>query len=216
MPTNIVDVRKAAANWRRRLPLMRRLVGEGAFSTVNEIIGSIERTAADEYMFHEAGHCLGYSTDRKYHDGYFRLGGATHWPLIYVEELRADLLAFGLAADALAPEQAAAMMLYNLLLRVTADVEAGPESPRPYGSIPSILLGMLKDSGWLTIAPANPRIRIASLDPRDIIMVMSWCGREIISNLVIPEQGMDDPVDVAIHTAKWLKSRLRKGLVALN
>jgi len=212
MTTNIVDVRKATANWRRRLPLMRRLLGEDAFGAVDEIIGDIERIVVDEYMFHEAGHCLGYSTDQKYRDGYFRLGGATRWPLIYVEELRADLLAFGLAADALATERAAAMMLYNLLLRVAADVEAGPEAPRPYGFIPSILVSMLEDCGWLTIAPASPRIRMASLDTRDISTVMSWCGAEIISNLVILEQSMCNPIDVAIHTAIWLNSRLRKGL----
>ncbi len=216
MTTNIVDVRKAAANWRRRVPLMRQLLGERTFDEVATLIGDVERVAADEYMFHEAGHCLGYSTAQKYRDGYFRIGGTTRWPLIYAEELRADLLAFHFAAAALPPQQATALLLYNVLLRVSADIEASPVSPRPYGFIPSLLLAILGERDWLFVVPDGPRLRFASLNATNVAAVMTACGERAISDLVVPERDVTEPVDVAIHTARWLKVYFEKGLITLN
>ena len=206
MTTNIVDVRKAAANWRRRIPLMIDLVGETAFREIEALIGDIEHTAADEYVFHEAGHCLGYPTERKYNDGYFRLGGATRWQLIYLEELRADLLAFGLAADALSPQRAAALVLYNLLLRVGADTEARADRSRPYGPIPRLLVSLLQDSGWISGASTGA-LHFASLRPGDIVAAMVACSDRAIAELLMPEEGIQVPLDAALLAARWLNGR---------
>ena len=156
MDTNIVDVDKAARNWRIRRPYLHALLGREAADQVQTRIGSIRSVAAAEYMMHEAGHCLGIPTEEKYRAGYFRLGGKTIWPLVHLEELRADLLSFGFAAEALKPDAAAGLFLYNVFLRLGVDLEGrATRCIPPYGPIPGLLFVLLHDAGAL--APGSDR-----------------------------------------------------------
>ena len=103
-----------------------------------------------------------------------------------------------------------------MLLRVSADIEASPVSPRPYGFIPSLLLAILGERDWLFVVPDGPRLRFASLNATNVAAVMTACGERAISDLVVPERDVTEPVDVAIHTARWLKVYFEKGLITLN
>lgn len=210
MGTNIVDVRKAADNWRRRQSLFVRMVGDDTFQQIEALIDDVERVAADEYFYHEAGHCLGYPTNEKYADGYFQIGGSTRWALVYAEELRADLLAFGLAAASMQARKAAALLIYNLLLRLGAEAEAKHTATMPYGPIPHLLVGLLQEGGWLEIVDSSQPLRFASLKPTDLVRAMADCADRTIAGWVEPEAHVSSRVDAAIVAARWLNNAASK------
>lgn len=207
MPANIVDVEKAAAKWRTRRPHVRALFGLETAEALEQLVGPIAVVAANEYFVHEAGHCLGYPTDRKYADGYFRLGGRTLWPLVHVEEFRADLLSFGVALRALSAARAVAIFLYNLLLRLGVHAEAmAIAAVAPYGPIPRLLFTLLDEIGWLEADGKRGTFEVRSLDCDDILDVMRQCAEHAEARLVEPPS-MHDPVDAALVSAAYFRER---------
>lgn len=208
MTTNIVDVAKAARNWRSRRRYVQALLGRSTAERVEERIGAIETVAANEYFMHEAGHCLGYATKRKYEDGYFRQGDRLLWPLVHLEESRADLMAFGIAADALSRERAVAIFLYNVFLRLGVHVEAKADGgAAPYGPIPHLLFALLEELGWIEVDGGEGVFRLGSLRATDVLQVMRMCAGHAASSLVEPELSCDSPVDAALVAARYFRER---------
>jgi hypothetical protein len=151
-----------------------------------------------------AGHLLGYDTTSKYEDGYFRVAGRTAWPLIFVEEFRADIVSFEFAAELLNETRAAALFLYNVLLRLGVHIEAADVSEvEPYGSIPLMLFALLTDVGWIEPGDRGAAIRLAATQPTEIVAVMRECAEIGCRLLVAPELELKSGTDVAINAARY-------------
>jgi hypothetical protein len=202
MNRNIVDVRKAVANWKGRAPLLVSAIGEDQYRWASDILHPLDRTIANEYFAHEAGHCLGYATETKYSDGYFLAAGRTLWPLVYLEELRADLLAFGFAAELLPPNEAAALFVYNLLLRLGAHLEGRGQMTHPYGSIPMMLWTELARRGAATLgAASSPAFMFSTCDTRSLCSLMAELAADATRWFVEPEMAAGDPLDAALEAS---------------
>src|SRR4029077_9956015 len=216
MPSDIIDVLKAAERWSGRRAYVQKLFGDDVASELASRIGGVERIAALEYFVHEAGHCLGYDTAAKYRDGYFRIYGKTAWPLVYVEELRADLLSFGLAARYLPRDVAIAIFLYNLLLRFSSHLEGVDQrGHHPYGAIPFMLWGLLYRAGFIRPARDTERGRIlvlSSLEPITIIRHMTALSKVARARLVEPASLQ--AIDSALLAAKFYRLLLDEKTVS--
>jgi hypothetical protein len=159
---------------------------------------------------HEAGHCVAYDTATKYRDGYFRIHGKTAWPLVYVEELRADLLSFGFAARHLPRDVAVAICLYNLTLRFSSHLEGVDKSGyHPYGAIPFMLWRLLCAAGFVHPAERADSDRVLvlpSLEPAAIIQVMHTLSKVARKELVEPPSCR--PTDSALMAGNFYRSAL--------
>jgi hypothetical protein len=210
MTSDLVDVRKAAVRWIDRRPHIETLFGTEVASILEARIGDIEQVAALEYYVHEGGHCLGYDTTKKHRDGYFQIEGRTVWPLVYVEELRADLLSFGMAADLAPADLAGAAFLYNILLRLGSHREGVLRDGRqPYGAIPLMLLTLLRRTGFVQIpAPSGRegRIGIATMDSEKILQIMRHLSDHARAALVEP--GDKSGTDAALQAAAFYRQNL--------
>ncbi|MBL0011122.1 MAG: hypothetical protein IPP22_09270 [Nitrosomonas sp.] len=140
MSVNIVDVLKSRAKWITRSKYIKRIFTEDTYSQIFDLMDHPEVVIANEYYLHEAGHFLGYDVITKYSDGYFSPTGNTAWLLIYAEELRADLHAFGFGTILLPPREAAKILIYNIALRFGVHFE-GITTLRiaPHGLTPYLL-----------------------------------------------------------------------------
>jgi hypothetical protein len=205
MPTNIVDVTKAVLNWRERRSAMLALLGASVYADACSLISGLESVVFNEYAVHEAGHSLGFDTATKYSAGYFRVDGKTAWPLVYVEEFRADLLSFGFAANLLEEPQAAALFLYNVLLRLGVHLQARAQgAPNPYGLVPLMLYSLLRSLGW--IRPGNKSaapVQFLSLAPAELATLMRECTAHGREHLAEPELRVSDKIDAAIIAAGY-------------
>ncbi|MGY3586650.1 hypothetical protein ACVIGB_004291 [Bradyrhizobium sp. USDA 4341] len=215
MPFDMVDVGKAASRWVSRRRYLRALLGPSCQAEVEASIGDVRIVAADEYFVHEAGHLLGYDTARKYQDGYFRVAGQTAWPLIYVEEFRADIVSFEFAAELLSGTRAAALFLYNVFLRLGSHIESADKfATEPYGPIPLMLFTMLMGLGWIEPGDRDAAIRLSSLRPDDIVAVMRICAEMGCRLLVAPELELKSSLDVAMNSARYV-NRVRSDAAAV-
>ncbi|SFU68096.1 hypothetical protein [Nitrosospira multiformis] len=115
--TDVLDVPKLQHLWSERRVALRSLIHPCEQSTML-FEDNIVPIAIDEYMCHEAGHLLGVSVQQKQLHGYFRLGGKFRWPLVYMEEFRADMNAWDLALTNLSSARARKVITYTLLHRL--------------------------------------------------------------------------------------------------
>lgn len=200
LPSNVVDVAKAVQNWKVRERYSQALLG----AAVEPLATSLGPVVADEYFGHEAGHCLGYDVDRKYADGYFRPGGRLAWPLIYVEEFRADMLGLGLAAELLDPERASDVLLYNVLLRFGVHLEGLVKGgPAPYGSTPLLLYTSLRRVGVLG-SGARGLVPLAAMSTSDRVDVMISLS-DLVRTEVLSSEMECTPLEAAIGSATFHK-----------
>lgn len=212
MPSNIVDVLKAAAGWSARYGVLCDLLGADVAYEIRCLISDVEGIASDEYMVHEAGHAIGMSTDEKYNAGYFRLNGRILWPLIYMEELRADLLSFGFAADLLPPERAATIFLYNVFLRFGVHFAGLRRQPgqSPYGTISYVLFCLLRQLGWISAERGDGApMRVAGTEIGSIVALMKRCSTHAREEIVAGELGAGSALDVAINAANFQREAVK-------
>ncbi|WP_434041499.1 MULTISPECIES: hypothetical protein [Sorangium] len=211
MPVDIVDVRKSRENWAARAACTKNLLADGTYERLTERLDDLDVVIANEYYLHEAGHFLGYDVLTKYQDGYFAPGGKTAWPLVYLEELRADLQAFGFGARLLPAAQAARILLYNVALRFGVHREGlATRGVAPYGIVPFLLFCILRELRFVSVALMNDRwvIRLANLDEFAIVRVMRACAEHAESELTIPELATTDVIERALTAAKYVRRRL--------
>jgi hypothetical protein len=209
MAADIVDVRKSTALWRTRRGALSRVVTPNAVPAVEAHLGDLGVVVANEYFCHEAGHMLGHDVLTKYARGYFRLQGATLWPLVFVEELRADLHAFGFALQLLPPDRASAIFLYNVMLRfgVHAAAAAGGKA---YGTVPYLLFHLLTAHDFITVEKRNRRafLRLHVLDRDAALEAMRVCAEHAERELTEIELFDDDLGASAIHAARYHRARI--------
>ncbi|WP_331319005.1 hypothetical protein [Methylobacterium mesophilicum] len=215
MPSDIIDVRKALNRWRQRRSFTSSLLGHEVMLVIEKLIGDIEQISAIEYYVHEAGHCIGYDTDSKYRDGYFKVGGKTVWPLVYIEEFRADLLGFGFAASLLPSKTASSVFFYNVLLRLSSHIEGVRQyGHHPYGVIPFLLYATLRRSGLLGAPLDNGGsmvLNITTFTPEKIVQYAHQYAALARSEAV--ELDAEDGSDAAIRAALFYRSLLHQKIV---
>jgi len=211
MTVNIVDVRKSEHNWRIRTEYAIELFGRDAYECVVERLDDLQTVIVNEYYLHEAGHFLGYDVLSKYVDGYFSVAGRAAWPLIYVEEFRADMHSFGFAIESLPRHLAVQVFLYNVFLRFGVHLQGIRERGiECYGAVPLLLFHLLRKLGFASVERLQGRavLTLESFDEEQLIDVMARCSDHAASELTAAEMTMTDQLDLAIHADSYAKSRL--------
>lgn len=206
MKTNLIDVMKALFLWEERKELSAALFGEEKYVATRELLGDLSSVVVDEYIFHETGHGLGLDVETKQSSGYFAWSGRTAWPLVFVEELRADLGGFGLAAELLPPERAARVFLYTLFLRLAVHAEGLSANGRgQYGLIPFLLFSLLRELEYLQCR--RGKFQVATMDVAQIVAVMRHCA-EHADAITQAEVSSPSLADAALGNAAYLRRRL--------
>lgn len=211
MPSDIVDVAKSAGLWRTRRNALSRVMSADTVEAIEERFGSIDEVIGNEYFCHEAGHMLGHDVLTKYERGYFHVQRSTLWPLVFVEELRADLHAFGFALELLPPERATAIFLYNVALRFGVHAAAGTGG-KAYGTVPYLLFHLLISCGFLDV-DSRGILRLRALRMTETMAAMRACAEHAEQHLTAVELASDDLGDVAIHAALYHRARVEDGAV---
>ena len=213
MTVDIVDVLKSKRKWFERLGSTQKLFTNETCQYVLNKLLKLELIIAKEYVFHEAGHFIGYDIYAKQKDNYFCAAGKTVWPLIYLEELRADLNAFGFAAQMLPAEQAAQSFLYNIFLRFGGHYHGMLTTLNaPYGIVPYLLFCLLIEFEIITVVRKQNcySLHIKKANSEHIIESMRICAKHAEIELNAIEIKLSNPIDRAIAAAKYIKSRLNK------
>jgi hypothetical protein len=209
LPCNVVDAGKSLLFWQKRWPYIEALFGSAA-NELSTLIPDLIAVIANEYYCHEAGHSLGYAVEAKYADGYFRPGKRTAWPLIWIEEFRADLHSFGYAIRMLSERQAVAVFAYNLLLRLGLECSSVRDSTDGYGAVPFLLYSTLCDLGLLSVVRTHGHTALAlsSLNPQYLVEIMKQCDRHADESFTSIELSSMDYIDGALSAATYYRERL--------
>lgn len=213
MLENIVDVLKSWQNWIQRKKFVQTLFCAEDYQHAMGHLSDLQTTIANEYMVHEAGHFIAYDVSTKQNDGYFAPGGKTVWPLIYLEEFRADLNAFGFAVKLLPPEQAVQIFLYNLLLRFGVHRQGILTlHSAPYGLIPYLLFCLLNELGFVAVINVHGRycFRLSNLHTTTLIGLMQDCAHHAKVQLNTVEMATTRSWERALAAASYVRNRLEQ------
>jgi hypothetical protein len=212
MEVDFVDVLKAAAGWQDRAHYAQELFADGVYHRLVERLPDLEIVIVNEYHVHEAGHFVGYDVLSKYQDGYFAIGDQVCWPLIYLEELRADLHGFGFALQLLPPVEAAKIFLYHVAVRFGVQhASLVDHQVAAYGMVPFLLFCVLREFGWAEVVPnAADRyvLNLATFKTSEIIEVMRRCAQHAEEELSAPEIALSEMLDRALAAGRYIRRRL--------
>jgi hypothetical protein len=207
LPFEIVDVRKSVNNWHHRLHFSRECFEDRTWEAVSKSILNLEDTIINEYYCHEAGHLLGEDVRTKQQNGYFRPGQKLGWPLVFVEEFRADLHAFGFALTLLPVRSAVAIFFYNIALRFGTHRMSAKTTCKNYGSIPFLLFHLLMRLEVFELTPDKNRLRLStSLD--SIPDCMQLCSRHVLEDLTSQELNTSDQIAMATNAASYYRAKI--------
>lgn len=210
MDCDIVDVEKSKREWITRRSALAAIFAPSDLATINARLGNLDWVIVNEYYVHEAGHFLGLDVLEKYASGFFTAQGHTLWPLIYAEELRADLGSFDFALRLLPAADADRIFLYNIALRFGAHRQGVEQHGTDvYGLVPYLLFCVLHELGF--VAVEQGRLRFASLEPSYLRMVMATAAAHAYEQLTAPEMTGMSATDLAIHVATYVRQRLDDG-----
>lgn len=221
MVADIVDVLKSKNNWYGRLRYLKELFPE-QYSTIlrclyggnmqANVVQDLQEIIANEYVLHEAGHFVAYDVYAKQSDSYFSVAqNKTAWPLIYLEELRADLNAFGFAMQLLPAEQAVQIFLYNVLLRLGVHRQGIVcEHRAPYGLVPYLLFCLLHDLDCISVYQSHEQhcFVFKAIETQSLLEVMHACVDHVQCELNQVEMNAITPLDRAISAAQYVRRRL--------
>jgi hypothetical protein len=163
---DLLDVTKLEALFADRWQCIEAVFTTEAFEWLRSAIGEVTVTAVNEYMCHEGGHAVGFPVAEKYATGFFRLGGRLRWPLVYMEEYRADANSWSIAAGLLHPRKAAAVVLYTLAHRLGLAAQNLKEGRPGAGYVPFLHFAALVDAGVLQLRhhAGGMRMTFSTLD----------------------------------------------------
>jgi hypothetical protein len=215
LPADVLDVRKAVAQWKIRVPHVAAVLSGRTHTAITERLHDLDTVISNWTHVHEAGHLVGYDVRRKHADGYFSASGRTAWPLVYLEELRADLHGFGFAVALLPPEQAVQILLYELALHFGVHREGLlTRGVAPHGIVPFLLFSLLRELGAIVVTEGGgaPTFRLVTLDTPWLYRVMLMCADHAQTRLTAPELAAADPLRRALGAARYVRERLCDGL----
>lgn len=209
MDSDIVDIEKLLDHWTAREPYLRRLFDSETYDALRSHLTDVRVAATNEYFCHEAGHALGWAIATKYEQGYFRVRDRVAWPLIFVEEFRADMESLGFALTALSPDLALATFVYHLSHRFGLAAYSAQQRTAGSGAVPYLLFALLYDQGFFIAIPGQT-LRMAippARRTRDAILaMMDLCARHASSALTAKEHA-SAPLDAAINAASYFRER---------
>lgn len=211
MVCDIVDVAKGMSLWKKRLSLAHNMFDVDSLKFLqNMFLEDCSETVANELLLHEGGHFIGYDINSKMSDSYFKINENYLWPLIFLEEMRADFHAFGLASKVLDIEAASKVFLFTVVTRLVAHVEGIVNSGiAPYGAVPYFLYHFLFSNGFLGIKKVNDRyvFSIKCLCIDKISKVMMQCEIHALELVTLPEFKANGVIDAATCSANYARSR---------
>ena len=210
MSSHVLDVGKVVTHWHDQRGYYIRLTGVRNYCAMESIVSDVSIAAVNKYICHGGGHLLGWDIEGKYSSGYFRITGKTSWPLIFVEDFRADLHSFGLALALLPPKEASAVFLFHLLRRVGM-IQFGIENEcGGPGASPYLLVCLLYDLGFLRFVAGKDGLKLdfASLDTDQIIRIMRLCDSHAFENFTRLEFSGADAADIALNSALYYRRRV--------
>jgi hypothetical protein len=162
MPSDLLDLSKLRALFVRRIPMIAPRLSPVSRNVLSALSDGLERIAVNEYMCHEGGHALGYSIQLKMSQNFFQIEGRLCWPLIYMEEFRADLRSWAIATELLPAPEAAEVILYTFLHRLGLAAENLLEGRPGAGFIPFLHFHNLVGAGLVIIEDAPlPQISLS-------------------------------------------------------
>lgn len=209
MENDVLDLSKLASHWVTRERFLRRLLPAEEYKILISKIRAVEQTATNEYMCHEAGHCLGLDINKKWGEGYFQPRGGVAWPLIYVEEFRADLESFKAALDLLTPANACAVFVYHFCHRLGLACESAQTECENAGAVPYLLFHLLRELEILEIRKNGGRecVYFNDLTVEGITSAMRACAAHATESLTEPEMSAESLVDAALVAATYYRTR---------
>ncbi|PYI91196.1 MAG: hypothetical protein DME97_14705 [Verrucomicrobia bacterium] len=207
---DIIDLTKLQALWQRRRQFLANLFGKHHFQQIEQSIGDIPNAASNEYHCHEGGHNVGMPISFKYAKGYFRPNGNTCWPLIYMEELRADILSLRFALEILSDSAAAAVFLFQICHRFGLALESCVRGKAGIGPLPFLLFTELRRIKAIQLQREKHRVwlRFVNLNKgylNDAILRLATLGERTFGKW---EQQTQDLTSLALRYARWYRSRL--------
>lgn len=132
-------------------------------------------------------------------------GGLPARPLIYLEELRADLHAFSAALELLDQDAAISIFAYNILLRFSVHVERiAATGVAPYGMIPFLLFGVLIELGIAKVEDGY-LVPAITLDQEELCAAMRACGAHASAHITAIELAAASPLDAAMDDAIYVR-----------
>jgi hypothetical protein len=206
---NVIDVDKAIARWNDVAADLPTIWG----SRANEIVGAIADPTDPirrEYFAHEAGHLIGVDVDAKAAGGYFRLHGRLCWPLVYLEEVRADLHAMAVAAEAYSPTDASRVFYYHLATRFGTHHHRSVGRAAPFGLVPYFMFVALHDVDLLRVVRDNgaSRLSLTATCVAEVVSGMRACGSWTEERITAPELDSASPLDLALVGARHVRACL--------
>jgi hypothetical protein len=168
---DVLDVTKLEILFRERWPYIEQIFVSEAAEWIRSMIGKVAFTAVNEYMCHEGGHAVGFAVSEKLTSGFFRLGGRLRWPLIYMEEFRADTNSWFIASRILKVNEAVAVIIYTLIHRFGLAGQNLIEGSPGAGYVPYLHFYSLLKAGALLVKEDNSGLRLAfaKLDPSALL-----------------------------------------------
>lgn len=210
MECDIVDVEKSKREWASRRSALTAIFAPSDLEVIDARLGELDWVIGNEYYVHEAGHFIGIDVIEKCASGYFTAEGRTLWPLIYAEELRADLGSFDFALQLLPAVDAPRIFLYNLALRFGAHRKGVAEHGKHvYGLVPYLLFCVLHELGFVEVNDGY--LRLLSLDPSCLRAVMAAAAAHSYEQLTAAELSGMTATELAIHVATYVRRRLDDG-----
>ena len=209
-PSHLVDVQKSLQEWKRRETLLYEFLHPEQIPILQGILQDLTYIIANEYFCHEAGHILGIPVNEKYQAGYFSLNGKALWPLIWLEEFRADLHSFGYALKLLPSSASTAIFIYNILLRFGMELDSAASGQDGYGVIPFCLLSLLEEMGLLHFenTPIGYALVFDSLETSDLMAAMEACDLYANRAFTDVELSATSLIDIALHTARYYQAKV--------
>lgn len=207
--SNLVDVEKASARWGEVAATLGVLWGRHAEDIVSGI-GDSAATVCREYFAHEAGHLIGVDVDAKTATEHFRPAGRLSWPLVYLEEVRADLHALAIAADAYSPTEARAVFLYHVATRFGMHHRGGDMEAAPFGLVPYLLFVALRELNLIDVVRVGgaDRLALTTTGAAEVAAGMRACGSWAAERITAPEVSSKSRLDLALVGASHVRACL--------
>jgi hypothetical protein len=209
-PCHIIDVTKAVTQWHQRRPLVSSLFVGNQAADLAGVVEDPEAVIVNEYHCHEAGHVLGRSVQRKSEESYFSPGGRVRWPLIWVEEFRADLHSYAVALELLKPRLAAALFVYNCLARLAGEALSVRTGSYGYGPIPFLLFTLLVELRFLALVKSKSQLKVTVPETSiaGIVNSMNNCHVHALTEFTEVELATEDQLEWGINAARYYRERV--------
>jgi hypothetical protein len=209
LDSNLVDVDKAIARWGEVAATLAALWGPRA-SDVVAAIGDPADAIRREYFAHEAGHLIGVDIDAKTATEHFRPDGRLCWPLVYLEEVRADLHALAIAADAYSPTEASGVFHYHVATRFGVHHRGREAGAAPFGLVPYLLFVALREVDLIDVVRVGGADHFALTTTRadEVVAGMRACGLWGAERITAPELGSVSRLDLALVGASHVRACL--------